>query len=155
MIDVPSEVTESQMEAWALDLDSWDLCDQVCSNLFDRTPYAFRKAVEWSGREEEFVKRAGFALVATSAVHRKDAEDREFEVFLPIIRVASTDERNYVRKAVNWALRQIGKRSPTLNAAAIEAAKVIQKQDSKAARWIAADALRELTGAPVRERLGL
>lgn len=155
MIDDPAEVTEAQMEAWVHDLDSWDLCDQVCGNLFDRTRYAFRRAVAWSGRDEEFVKRAGFAVMAWAAVHRKDVDDREFEAFLPIIRAEATDERNFVKKAVNWALRQIGKRSPELNAKAIETAELIQKQDSKAARWTGSDALRELTSAAVRERLGV
>src|SRR5439155_10160053 len=110
---------QDQMDAWALEFDSWDLCDQVCGNLFDRTPYAFLKAVEWSWREEEFVRRAAFALMATSAVHNETAKDEEFEVFLPIIRSAATDERNYVKKAVNWALRQIGKRNANLNRKAI------------------------------------
>ena len=153
MIDEPERVTEAQMEAWVHDVDSWDLCDQLCGNLFDRTKYAFRKAVEWSAREDEFVKRAGFALMAVAAVHRKDADDREFEAFLPIIRAEATDDRNYVKKAVNWALRQIGKRSPTLNLKAIEAATKIQHIDSRAARWVGSDALRELTSDTVQERL--
>jgi 3-methyladenine DNA glycosylase AlkD len=153
MIDDPAAVTEAQMEAWVHDFDSWDLCDQVCGNLFDRTRFVFRKAVEWSGREDEFVKRAGFALVAWAAVHRKDLADAEFEAFLPIIRAEATDDRNYVRKAVNWALRQIGKRSPGLHRKAIETAERIAKMDSRAARWIASDALRELTSEPIVERM--
>ena len=154
MIDDPAQVTEAQMEVWVHDFDSWDLCDQVCGNLFDRTPYAFRKASEWTLREDEFVKRAGFATVACAAVHRKDVDDERFEVFLPIIRAESTDERNFVKKAVNWALRQIGKRSPALNANAVATAEQIRRIDSKAARWIGSDALRELTSPAVRERLG-
>jgi 3-methyladenine DNA glycosylase AlkD len=153
MIDEPARVTEAQMEAWVHDVDSWDLCDQLCGNLFDRTKYAFRKAVEWSAREDEFVKRAGFALMAGAAVHRKDFDDREFEAFLPIIRAEATDDRNYVKKAVNWALRQIGKRSPTLNRKAIETATKIRHIDSRAARWVGSDALRELTSDAVQERL--
>jgi 3-methyladenine DNA glycosylase AlkD len=152
MLDDPAQVTEAQMEAWVHDLDSWDVCDQVCANLFDRTRFAFRKAVQWSAREDEFVKRAGFALMACAAVHRKDAPDSQFETFLPIIRVESTDDRNYVRKAVSWALRQIGKRSPELNARAIETARQIQRLDAHAARWIAGDALRELESPAVRQR---
>jgi 3-methyladenine DNA glycosylase AlkD len=154
MIDDPAQVTEAQMEAWVHDFDSWDLCDQVCGNLFDRTRYAFRKASAWTAREDEFVKRAGFATVAWAAVHRRDVDDEQFEVFLPIIRAESTDERNFVKKAVNWALRQIGKRSPALNAKATATAEQIRKIDSKAARWIGSDALRELTSPAVRERLG-
>lgn len=153
MIDDPHQVTESQMEAWVHDFDSWDLCDQVCSNLFDRTTSAFRKAVEWSARDDEFVKRAGFALMASAAVHRKDVDDATFEVFLPIIRAEATDDRNYVKKAVNWALRQIGKRSAELNRKAIATAKQIQKLDARSARWIASDALRELESTAVQERL--
>jgi 3-methyladenine DNA glycosylase AlkD len=153
MIDDPRQVTESQMEAWVHEFDSWDLCDQVCGNLFDRTTSAFRKAVEWSARDDEFVKRAGFALMASAAVHRKEADDATFEVFLPIIRAEATDDRNYVKKAVNWALRQIGKRSPELNRKAIATAKQIHKLDARSARWIASDALRELESAAVQDRL--
>jgi 3-methyladenine DNA glycosylase AlkD len=153
MIDDPRQVTESQMEAWVSDFDSWDLCDQVCGNLFDRTTSAFGKAVEWSTRDEEFVKRAGFALMASAAVHRKDVGDAAFEVFLPIIRAQAVDDRRYVKKAVNWALRQIGKRSRGLNRKAIATAKQIHRLDARSARWIASDALRELQGASVQERL--
>ena len=144
MVDEPAKVTEQQMEGWARDFDSWDVCDQACMNLFDKTPFAYKKAAEWSGRKEEFVKRSGFALMATLAVHDKAAGDKDFEKFLPIINRESADERNFVRKAVNWALRQIGKRNMSLNRSAIKAAKEIQKKDSKSARWIASDALREL-----------
>jgi 3-methyladenine DNA glycosylase AlkD len=153
MIDDPRHVTESQMEAWVHDFDSWDLCDQVCGNLFDRTISAFQKAVEWSAAEDEFVKRAGFALMASAAVHRKDVDDATFEAFLPIIRAEATDDRNYVKKAVNWALRQIGKRSSGLNRRAIATAKQIQELDALPARWIASDALRELESAGVQERV--
>jgi 3-methyladenine DNA glycosylase AlkD len=153
MIDDPDLVTEAQMEAWVSDVDSWDVCDQVCGNLFDRTRSAFRVAVEWTAREDEFVKRAGFVLMACGAVHRRDVDDRTFETFLPIIRAEANDERNYVKKAANWALRQIGKRSPELNRRAIETAEQIRELDSRSARWIAADALRELESDEVRVRL--
>ena len=153
-VEDPSQVTEAQMERWARDLDSWDVCDQVCANLFDRTPYAYQKATEWSSREEEFVRRAAFSLMAALASHDKKAPDEKFESFLPLIVRASTDERNFVKKAVNWALRGIGKRNLALNGRAIECARQIAGLDSKAARWIAGDALKELTGAAVQGRLG-
>ena len=144
MVDDPARVTEAQMERWVKDFDSWDVCDQVCSNLFDKTKFAHRKAVEWSRRDEEFVKRAGFVLMAALAVHDKSAPDAAFIKFLPLIQRGATDERNFVKKAVNWALRQIGKRNRALNRAASATAREIQRIDSKSARWIAADALREL-----------
>src|SRR5579871_1208954 len=153
MIDDPRLVTDKQMEEWVMDFDSWDLCDQCIGNLFDRTEGAYEKAVEWSRREEEFVRRAGFAMMAYLAVHEKGAADAKFLDFLAIIELDSIDERNFVKKAVNWALRQIGKRNQKLNGAAIRAAKQIQKKDSKAARWIAADALKELTGEKVQRHL--
>jgi 3-methyladenine DNA glycosylase AlkD len=153
MLDDPAAVTEAQMERWVADLDSWDVCDQLMANLFDRTPFAFAKAADWSTRPQEFVKRAGFALMATLAVHRKDVDDAPFEALLPLIRQQATDDRNYVRKAVSWALRQIGKRTPNLNARAIVTAHAILEIDAPSARWIARDALRELEGAPVRRRL--
>ncbi|HJS30159.1 MAG TPA: DNA alkylation repair protein [Anaerolineales bacterium] len=144
-IDDPKEVGEAQMEAWVLDFDSWDVCDQVVGGLFDKTDLAFHKAHEWSRRDEEFVKRAGFVMMASLAVHDKKALDEVFLEFLPVIVRESIDERNFVKKAVNWALRQIGKRNPRLRRSAIETAEQIRMLDSKAARWIAADALRELT----------
>jgi 3-methyladenine DNA glycosylase AlkD len=153
LVDEPAKVTERQMEAWVRDLDSWDLCDGLCGNLFDRTPSAFAKAVEWSGREREFEKRAGFALMAWAAVHRKEVDDEPFEAFLPLIVAQSTDDRPYVRKAVNWALRQIGKRNPHLNRRAIRTAHEIRALDARSARWIASDALRELESPAVRERM--
>ena|SRR3990167_7071205 len=143
-IDEPGEVTERQMEDWVSDFDSWDVCDQVCG-LFGKTPFAYKKIVEWSKRKEEFVKRAAFALIAEVAWYDKKAEDKQFEKLFPLIVRESTDERNFVRKAVNWALRNIGKRRPKLTKKAIKVAKEIQKIDSKSARWIASDALRELT----------
>jgi len=152
-IDDPRLVTEAQIESWAKDFDSWDICDQACTSLFDQTPFAYKKAVEWAKRDEEFVKRGAFALMAGLAVHDKKAPDAKFEKLLPIIKKASTDERNYVRKAVNWALRNIGKRNAYLNKKAILCAREIQKIDSKAARWIAVDALRELQSDAVQQRL--
>ena len=149
----PAQVTKGQMETWVADFDSWDVCDQVCMNLFDKTPFAYEKALAWSARRGEFVKRAGVALMASLAVHDKKAKDKQFSAFLETIVRESTDERNFVKKAVNWALRQIGKRSPGLNRKAVSAAERIQKIDSKAARWIAKDALRELTSDRVRARI--
>lgn len=153
MIDSPENVTEEQMESWVEEFDTWDICDQCCSNLFDKTGFAVRKATEWSKRDEEFVKRAGFVLMATMAVHDKNAEDETFLKFLPIIKKGAVDERNFVKKAVNWALRQIGKRNQNLNGYAIKAARDIKNMDSKSAKWIASDAIRELTGENVRNRL--
>lgn len=141
-IDDPSQVSESQMERWASEIDTWDVCDQACGNLFDRTPFAVGKAFEWSERDETFVKRAGFVLMAELAVHDKTLPDETFQAFLPVILRHSNDERNFVKKAINWALRQIGKRNSRLNRAAIEAAEKIQDSASPAARWVAADALR-------------
>jgi 3-methyladenine DNA glycosylase AlkD len=153
LVGEPERVTETEMERWALEIDSWDVCDGVCSTLWDRTPFAYAKAAEWSAREEEFVKRAGFALMAALAVHDRRAPDGRFLAMLPLIERESHDERNFVKKAVNWALRQIGKRNRELNAAAIAAGERIRAQGSRAARWIAADALRELRSEKVRARL--
>ncbi len=153
MIDDPALVDEAQLERWVGDFDSWDTCDQTCANLFDRTGFARLKAVEWAAREEEFVKRAAFALMAALAVHDKRAPDELFESFLPVIAAAADDERNFVKKAVNWALRNIGKRNQALNAAAVACAHEVAARGTRSARWIAADALRELTSAKVRQRL--
>jgi 3-methyladenine DNA glycosylase AlkD len=148
----PARVTENLVETWVVDFDSWDICDQVCGSVFDRTPMAYRKALEWSEREEEFVKRAGFVMMATLAIHDKQAADSQFEPFLPAIQRGADDDRNFVKKAVNWALRQIGKRNPALNTRAIQVAQDLQALDSRSARWIAADALRELTSEKVQQR---
>jgi 3-methyladenine DNA glycosylase AlkD len=188
LIDPPEMVTEKQMESWVKDFDSWDICDQCCSNLFGRkvprkprlvggvkghntkryyiagkrrpavgelhkTKFAHKKAIEWGKRREEFIKRTGFVLMAALAVHDKEAGDKEFLKFLHVIKRESTDDRNFVRKAVNWALRQIGKRNLSLNKSAIMTAKEIQKIDSKSARWIASDAIRELTSEAVKKKL--
>jgi len=146
LVDELDRVTPRQMNAWARDFDSWDVCDQACQNLFRYTPCAFEKAAEWSHSDREFVKRAGFAMMAGLAVKAKSATDEQFEALLPLIAAGASDDRNFVKKAVNWALRQIGKRNPRLRRKAIAAAKEIQAQGTRPARWIAADALRELQG---------
>jgi 3-methyladenine DNA glycosylase AlkD len=153
MVGESDKLTEEQMEAWVLDFNSWDVCDQVCMNLFEKSPLAVKKIHDWAVREEEFVKRTAFALIACLAWHDKGAEDDKFVALFPVIKQGSTDERNFVKKAVNWALRNIGKRNPKLNRAAIKLAKEIQHMDSKAARWIAANAIRELESDAVQKRL--
>lgn len=153
LVDEPAKVTPEDMEEKVLGFDSWDVCDGFCNNLFRKTPFAHAKVGEWAAREETFVRRAGFALMANLAVHDKKADDSIFADYLKLIEAASDDERNFVKKAVNWALRQIGKRSPGLNAAAIACAERIAARDSKAARWIANDAIRELTSESVRAKL--
>ena len=132
------------MEAWAADFNSWDIVDQCCGNLFDKTPYGYAKAVEWASREEEFVRRAAFSLMAYIASHDKKRPDADFEPFFAIILARCTDERNFVKKAVNWALRGIGKRNPALRVRAIAVAEEMQQMPSSAARWNAKDAIREL-----------
>jgi 3-methyladenine DNA glycosylase AlkD len=153
MIADPNQLTEEQMDSWVVDLNSWDTCDQVCMNLFDKSPLALKKVRDWSERDEEFVKRAAYALIACLAWHDKRMDDLEFIDLFLIIKAGSTDNRNYVKKAVNWALRNIGKRNLELNQAAIKLAQEIQGIDSRAARWIAADALRELQSEKVHQRL--
>lgn len=153
LVEDPRQVTEEQMEGWVAAFDSWDVCDNCCGSLFDKTPFAYRKVVEWSAREEEFVKRAGFALLAYLAVHDKKREDEAFLAFLPLIERESTDRRNFVKKAINWALREIGKRNLSLNKAAIEAAERIKAANPRGAQWVATDALRELSGEAVQRRL--
>ena len=153
MVDEPEKLTEGQMEDWVKDFDSWDVCDQVCDNLFEKAPFVWKKITDWSAREEEFVKRASFALMACLAWHDKKAKDERFIELFPVIVRAATDERNFVKKAVNWALRNIGKRNLKLNKAAIVVARDIQQIDSKAARWIASDTIRELESEAVQARL--
>ncbi|MEO8369159.1 MAG: DNA alkylation repair protein [Candidatus Solibacter sp.] len=140
----PKQITQRQMTAWARDFDSWDVCDQACLNLFRYSAYAWELAAKWATARQEFVRRAGFATMAGLAVKDKRASDAQFEALLPLIREASTDDRKMVKKAVNWALRSIGKRNESLRLVAITEAEQIQAIDSRAARWIAADALREL-----------
>jgi len=153
LIDEKQKVSERQMEDWAMDFDSWAVCDGTCLNLFRYTPFAYKKCREWSNRQEEFVKRAAFALMACLAVSDKAANDRVFLRFLPLVKRQAGDERNYVRKAVNWALRQVGKRNQRLNRAAISAARDIHGLNSPSAHWIASDALRELRSPAVQRRL--
>ena len=153
MMDDLDMVTEAQMENWVNEFNYWEICDQCCMNLFEKTKFANKKAVEWSAREKEFVKRAGFVLMARLAVSDKKADDNKFEKFFPIIKREAIDERNYVKKAVSWALRQIGKRNLNLNGRAIKIAKEIQEMDSKSAKWIASDAIRELTSEAVQKKL--
>ena len=154
LVAEPGKLTERQMELWAKDFRSWDVCDQDCMNLFDKTPFAFKKALEWSKRKEEFVKRAGFALMAALAVHDRTAGDAVFKKFFGAIIRESKDDRNFVKKAVNWALRQIGKRNRALSRSAISTAKKISAFESRSAKWIAKDALRELTSAKCYVRKG-
>jgi 3-methyladenine DNA glycosylase AlkD len=153
MIDDPNQVTDAQLERWVLDFGSWDLCDQCCVNLFRKTAAAYRKAIEWSAREEEFVKRAGFVLMAALAVHEKGAADGTFLQFLTIIKREAADNRHVVKKAINWALRQIGKRNHFLNHAALATAEEMLANDSTTAHAIASAAIRELTSEKVQNRL--
>jgi 3-methyladenine DNA glycosylase AlkD len=143
LVDDPKRVTQQQMDKWVADFYSWDVCDQVCGNLFDRTEFAVDKALEWSKSEKEYIKRAGFVLMAEFAVHNKKAGNEDFLQFFPIIEREAWDDRNFVKKAVNWSLRQIGKRNKDLHKIAIDCANRIAQQESKAAKWIAKDALNE------------
>jgi 3-methyladenine DNA glycosylase AlkD len=165
-VDEPDKVDERQMESWAADFDSWDLCDEVTTDLFDRTRFAWARAVAWAGRPEEFVKRAGFALMAGLAVHDKAAGHEAFVALLEVVEREAFDERNFVKKAVNWALRNIGKRSLDLNREAVACAQRLRDAAderaggprggdaaTRAARWVAADALRELRAPKTLERL--
>jgi len=145
LIDDPKLVTPQQMDAWVKDFHSWDLCDQVCGNLFDRTAFTMEKALLYTSHDEEFIKRAGFVLIAEFAVHNKKAGNEIFITLLPVIESEAWDNRNFVKKAINWALRQIGKRNQELRLAAIASANRILLQNTKAAKWIAADALKELS----------
>jgi len=149
MVDRPQWVTDAQMEEWVVEFDSWDVCDQVCGNLFNRAPLGWEKAVAWCHRPEEFVRRAGFVLMAYLAVHDKKASDELFLPFFPLIREYAVDERNFVKKAVNWALRQIGKRNATLMPQALALAEELSISSSRSARWIGTDTAREL-----RSRMG-
>ena len=153
MVDEPDKLSEAQMEDWVKGINSWDVCDQVCQNLFVRSPLAWKKITDWSKREEEFTKRAAYALLACLAWHDKDAKDAEFIKLLPVVKRGATDERNFVKKAVNWALRQIGKRNAGLRQEAIQVALELQQSKSKSARWIGSDALRELSSEAVRRRV--
>jgi 3-methyladenine DNA glycosylase AlkD len=153
LIENPKDVTEKQMDSWVADFDNWAICDSTCGTLFSYTPFAYEKVFEWSERKEEFVKRAGICLIAWLAVHDKKADDEKIAKFLPILEQKADDERNFIKKAVNWSLRQIGKRSLYLNKLAIESALRIQAQNTKSAHWIAADTLRELQNKIIQERI--
>jgi 3-methyladenine DNA glycosylase AlkD len=153
MIEDPRTVTKRQLESWVRDINSWDVCDSFAYGLVDRTPFAHDLIVKWSASEHEFVKRAAFAAIAGIAVHDKQAPDADLLRYLPLIRREAGDDRNFVKKAVNWALRQVGKRNLALNAAAIETAEAIRAGGTRSGRWIAADALRELRGEAVQRRL--
>jgi len=153
MIADPDMTTEKLIDTWVKDFDSWDICDQCCMNLFRNTKFAYRKAIEWSASDKEYVKRAGFVMMACLAAGDKKAQDEKFIDFLPIIKKEAGDSRNYVQKAVNWALRQIGKRNAALNRKAVETAEEIQKMSMRSAKWIASDALRELKSEAVQTRI--
>jgi len=153
MVDNPKEVSKKQMDQWTSDFYSWDLCDQVCSNLFQKTDFFLEQAMNYSRSKKEFVKRTGFTLIVQYAVHHKKAPDDVCIAFLTRIEEEAWDERNFVRKAVNWCLRQIGKRNRHLHPLAIECAERILKQHSASAKWIANDALRELHSEGVLRRL--
>ena len=137
-------VSEAEIDAWVREFDCWSVCDSACITLLWRTPFAWRKVAEWSNAEPEYVRRAAFALIAALAVHDISAPDSRFRAAFRLIRKASTDERNYVKKAVNWALRQIGKRNAALRQEAMEVATTLASSKSRSARWIGSDALREL-----------
>lgn len=153
MIDDPRTITELQMENWVKEFDSWGLCDQCCNRLFVKTRYAADKAVAWSERTEEFVRRAGFVMMAQLAIHDKKIHDSGLEQFFLRIKEGATDERNFVKKAVSWSLRQIGKRNAGLNQMAVEVALEIDQMDSRSAKWIARDTLKELKSDGVQHRL--
>jgi len=152
-VDEPEKVTAAQMNKWARDFDNWAVCDHACFHLFDRTPHAWRKIEQWSGRRDEFVKRAAFALLASVALHDKRAADEPFLRSFALIERAAVDERNFVKKGVSWALRLIGRRNRALNAASIETARRLVDSPHDAARWIGRDAVKELTGAVVSRQL--
>lgn len=152
-VDDPQLVTAAQMDRWCRDFDSWSLCDTLCFHLFDKTPHAFRKVTQWSKRRGEFQKRAAFALLASLAQHDKESPDGEFAALLPLVEAAATDERNFVKKAVNWALRGIGERSRALHAEAMALAKRLAASDDKTSRWIGKDAARQLGSPAVAARL--
>lgn len=152
-VDEPARVTPPQMERWVRRFDNWAVCDSVCLHLFTRAPAAWDKAREWSGRDDEFIKRAGFAMMAGLAVHDKSAPDAEFRRLLPLIERGASDDRNFVKKAVNWALRQIGKRNASLNRDAVRVAARLAARADRSSRWVGKDALRELTSDAVQARL--
>jgi len=152
-VDDPSLVTSEQMDAWCRDFDNWAICDTACFHLFDRTPHAWKKLAAWAKSKDEFVRRAAFALLASLSVHDKLAEDALFERGLELVERAAEDERNFVKKAVNWALRSVGKRNAALHAKAVAVSERLAASQNPTARWCGKDALRELSGASVARRL--
>ena len=155
MIDDPKMVSSKQLNEWVLEFDYWEICDQCCMNLFRKTAFAYDKIFEWGEHEDEFVKRAAFSLLAVMAVHDKLQPDERFEGYFPLIISASTDNRNFVKKAVNWALRSIGKKNCSLNQKSIELAEEILALNTKSSKWIAKNALKELKSENVRKKLGI
>ena len=153
MIAVSEELTLGQINEWVGDFDSWDVCDQTCMNLLWKSKLVKNQILKFARNKQEFIKRTAFALMAVLAVHDKEMKDKDFVKFFPLIKKASTDERNFVKKAINWALRQIGKRNKNLNIQALKLAKEIQKIESKSAKWVAGDAIKELTSEKVQKRL--
>ncbi len=148
----PLEITRAQMDSWAKDFDSWDVCDGCAIHLFRKSPFAWQMVLKWTRRKPEFVRRAGFAMIAALAVHDKKAPDETFLELLPLIEATAADDRNFVKKAVNWALRQIGKRNAALRKAAIETAARLTRADSASAKWVGRDALRELSASSSTQR---
>ena len=153
LIEEKDKIDDDQLEEWVNDFDTWDICDQACINLFVNTPKAISKIPEWAESEEEFVKRTAFSLIAVIAVHDKKSKNSYFEGFFPIIKNACDDNRNFVKKSVNWALRSIGKKNKYLNKKAIMLANEILKLEYKSAQWIAKDAIKELESEEVQNRL--
>ena len=152
-VDQPERVTPAQMDRWCRDFDSWAICDTVCFHLFDRTPHAFRKVAQWAKRREEFVRRAAFALLASLALHDREAGDAPFARCLSLVERAASDERNFVKKGVSWALRGVGRRSRALHTASISLARRLAASSEPAARWVGKDALRDLTKPALTRRL--
>lgn len=152
-VDEPARVTAAQMDRWCRDFDNWGICDTLCFHLFDRTPHAWPKVAQWSNKRDEFGKRAAFALLASLAGHDKSAGDKPFVESLPLIERAATDERNFVKKGVSWALRGVGRRNTTLNAAAVDVARRLSVSPEAAARWVGKGALKELTSPLVMRQL--
>jgi 3-methyladenine DNA glycosylase AlkD len=152
-VEDPAAVTSEQMDRWCRDFDNWAICDTACFALFDRTESRWSKIKPWAKSKDEFVKRAAFAMMACLTVHDKAADDAKFIDCLPLIEKASTDDRNFVKKAVNWALRSIGKRSPALHSMALDLSLKLGESDNPAARWIGKDGARELKGASVARRM--
>jgi 3-methyladenine DNA glycosylase AlkD len=152
MIGEEDKLTEKDAEKWVGDFNSWDVCDQVCMNLFEKMPFVQKKIKEWSKREEEFVKRTAFSLIACIAWHNKELPDKELMKFFTVIKKGAKDERNYVKKAVSWALRNIGKKNKKLNKEVIKFAKELEKSDIKSAKWIAKDTLRDIQREKVTKR---